>query len=224
MWVFLVMACGGGDDPSGDDSGSQSLQTGTPYCEDTSTPLGWDEAAPDGTVPSEAIAEVEGSYSGVFTHDNGTTANLTLTVSRSGEPTWIDSEAYYYPDGGPDLGVICDDGVAMPVSIVFSLSDGVFNENWNQDYFLSISGYYYYYSGSGLGLRTSIDPALLGGSYTVTEVNPADYDYVEVSFSGSAADGLSTGSVALQGQQTSGSAVSFGHLADLGEWSASRAP
>jgi len=225
--LALTVACSGttrGD--SGDpDTGTADQQSAYPYCEDSPTPLGWDEATPDGTIPSEVLDGVEGTLTGEFTYASGATTGIELTVTRTGEPAWVESEAVYPTGPGSyiDIGIECFDYLRVPVDVSLSLEDGGFDEQWSQETSMwSGSGYYTVAPGS-FGISATLDTTALNGSYTVTEVTTTDYDYLEIVISGGVADGASAGSISLQGQRSLGEVVSFGSVAEVGTWTAAAA-
>jgi hypothetical protein len=189
-----------------------------PYCEETLTPLGWDEAAPDGTVPAEALAAIEGETAATLTWDGGGSTPLTLTVTADGEPAWVEQEAIYPATGtAPAIGVVCWDQLRIPVSVTLTTEDGQLDETWSQDH--SPTPEPYTATGEpGLALWATLDPDALTGSYTLTGIDPADYDFLQLSITGSLLEGVSHGGATIEGQQTSGEAVSFGHVANVASW------
>ncbi len=216
--VLLVMAaCGVDDDkgaPLGDSGGADGL-TG-PFCEDVITPLGWDEAAPDGTVPSEAIASLEGSFASTFSHADDTTTPITIDVARTGEPSWVESEVVT-TSSGVDIAIECPNHVSIPVAVTLRTDDGVLDEAWTQAHrIIGLTGS----SADPILISLIVDPSELGGSWTASDIDTDDYDFVEVHLQGTVAEGQTSGDVSLMGQQTLGESVSFGPVASIGSWGA----
>ncbi len=216
--LALCAACGGSDDKAeGRDSGTATFVSEWPSCEEVLTPLGWDEAAPDGSVPSEVFAAVEGTTTSNFDFADGTTAPLTITVARSGDPQWVDAEAVY-PASGVEIGIVCPDHVRIPASVLFRTGDGRLDESWTQDHAAGSDAYTTGLSREGMSLVFTADLEDLGGAWTLEGVDTSAYDYVELHLGGTVHEGVTSGEVSVMGQQTSGDAVSFGPVADVGTW------
>ncbi|MFT4624946.1 MAG: hypothetical protein ACI8PZ_003612 [Myxococcota bacterium] len=214
-WTLaLLIACGGGDKDSGSTDTASRSEGSTPYCGETISPLGWDDTAPDGTVPSEAITAFEGEHATEFAYRSTGVAGLTLSIVRAGEPEWVDQEPVYPGTGSTiAIGVVCWDQVRMPITVSFTTDDGGFAETWEQT--VSVPGSPYASTTGGDVLRHTVDPAALMGSWTLDEgVDPSEYDYLELTIAGS----ITAGRVDVNGQQTSGDAVSFGIVQQVGTW------
>lgn len=211
--ALILVACTGGakDDDTTDTGGTTATGSGWPYCAETLTPLGWEEAAPDGTVPGEALAPFEGEHVVVLAYEDGGETALTIRVTRAGEPEWVDQEAVY-PGTGPAIGVVCWDHVRMPVAARFTTEDGAFAESWEQTH--SAPGAPYSTDDSGLALSYTVDPAMVAGSWTLEGVDPSGYDFLELAIAGS----TGSGTVVVNGQRTTGDAVSFGIVQEVGTW------
>ena len=161
----------------GDDRGEDLLQP----CEYTETPVAWDAAAPDGTVPEDLLATAEGTHALMGTWaDGGATTGVTLTIARAGDgATWFGNDS-----GG------CPSYLAIPVSWALATDDGLLDEAGTDDATAS---------DGALGLWAAIGVDAIGGTYapTVAEGEVTGLE-VEVAFGEAAPSG--TVYVASQGE------------------------
>lgn len=81
--------------------------------------VAWSEAAPDGTVPDEVLALVEGAFDTTGGYvDRDEEIDVSASLARRG-----DNAVFYSATGGG-----CPDVLAFPVTMTFSTSDDAFDE------------------------------------------------------------------------------------------------
>lgn len=184
--LMFLGACGG-------QSGEESVTWG---CEPQSeTPLAADESTPAGFTATDVATRVT-PFDGAFVwaaHDPSTLA-LTPTVDLS-SARWVDYELASSGEGGIEPAMTCADVVELDASVGFATADGLLAETF--DWALQAAD---------LGLITAwdeLDLDALAGTYTVTEVDLADYDgftaYVSASWSGQGSFGELTGQATTAG-------------------------
>lgn len=129
-----------------------------PYCENTATVVGLDEATALGFSAQQLLDLALGQHDEVFTYADGTESGLSLEVSHAGgEARFVTSEAVYPKSGSTiDIGIECFDRVEVDVSISLATDDGALAESW--DGALTSS------SGEIVDFSQELDPDALSGS------------------------------------------------------------
>jgi hypothetical protein len=175
VWVPFVAALGCGSDGSPDES---SDRTPAPNCPQPSAPrsLAWSERSPLGFSADEVLAALGAQFEGRLTYADGTTTALTVGLERgSGDVEYRESpfqDAGLEPMGEP----ICFYGVLLPATLSLTTNDGAFAETWPA---LIVAD-------SATAAFGGVSPVILDtlmGSYTVSELDPAQYDDVWVQLS-----------------------------------------
>lgn len=196
---ILALAVGSLGCSSSTSGGQAGGQTGgeTAGCiEKTSTPVAPDETSPIGKSPNEVQALAAGPLvaDGKWAKD-GSAVEVTVSTSFGGEARYVTYELA--DDGsGTEPALMCDPALLVKVTLDFTTSDGAF-----ADSFATVLTT----TQAGTTEWGSIDLTKLAGSYTVTEVDPAQYDaivvYRDLAFDGTTVTGAITG----QAQRCEGS-------------------
>lgn len=118
---LLLLGC------QGDRPGAADTEVPVAPCTLTETPATWAEASPDGTVPEDAIADLEGAYTGWLEWDGGEATELTVTWTRAGDPLFLDSEPV--DPGGPRADE-CVDDLWVSADIRLVTADGQLDVSW----------------------------------------------------------------------------------------------
>lgn len=185
-----LIACSGGPQDSG-----EIRTTEGPYCEQSETPLGWEEPSPLGASPAEALAPAEGRHDSPLSYEGGGSTQLVQEVGRGAEqPAWVESVAVYPGDGAsPAIGILCEPYLSLPIDWQFTTEDGAFAERWSQRA---------QWSGGELELYAILPPEELDGSWTAdptTVPNQEEYTRTELAVDARFAEEVS-GSISLRGE------------------------
>lgn len=159
-----------------------------PHCEDTKTPIGFDEVTALGFSANDKLAEVPMEEAATFVYADGTTTDLTVGFAPAEGAYFVDSEAVY-PEDGPsiDIAVICDDRIEVEGMFAFATADGAFSES-----FASVLAA----TAESLGIYQELDLDHLNGTFAIEPfVDAEGYDDVRAWISASFAAGQSRGSV-----------------------------
>jgi hypothetical protein len=199
---------GGRDDTGGAESWGVQ-------CEDATTTLAAGEASALGFSGEDVLAVVAGptSLDAEWT-DSGTTTAVTLALTLTGSPVFHDQTEIVdtggYGVGADPEGGWCPDYLEVPVTIQFSTADGAFAE--------TLSGAIQATSTDSLSAGGELDYANLGGSYTLTEIDPAEWDDVSLSLNNAWSDGQVRGAVSLSATRELGGGVGEGLVGDVLRW------
>lgn len=163
MWLLWAIA--GCDDGRGQDT--------VPSCKDEEHAVALDEVTLLGFTAQEVVDLVSQPYEGALTWADETTTGLDLAVAPTGEAWFVDSEVV---DGTGDE--ICDDRVAVAVTIQFTTADGAFAETWDDRVDAT--------SSSQASWSRELDLDALSGDFDlVPYVESKDYDELRASVAGS---------------------------------------
>ena len=122
MTLFLL-AIAGCDEGRGEDTG--------PSCKDEEHPVALDELTRLGFSAQQVVDLVSPSFEGPLTWSDQTATVLELAIASTGEAWFVDSEVVAGSgDEQPAIWPICEDRVAVAVTIHFATEDGAFAETW----------------------------------------------------------------------------------------------
>ncbi len=213
----VLVACtgGGGDDPTDDRTGKIGLDE-YPYCEATETEVSLDELTALGFAAQDVVALADGEHQVTLTWADDTTTPMTLTATLDGRALFVDEEAVYPEEGGPDIGVVCDDHVAIEGTLELVTEDGQLAELVDVTF------------RSNDGLRADVwaelDPEDLGGTLVFDDFHEeTDYDdrgmNVNASFDASGTSGEVGGTVSGTGDCADGEpCTAWQGFVSIGAW------
>lgn len=120
----LFLACGEKDDDTGD--------YWMPYCEETRTALGFDEASPLGFSAAEAAVALGSLHSEDFVWNGGPSTTVDIELALTSSVFFVDLEEATPPDDAtvPSIAVICDDYVAVAITLGLKTADGLLDEDF----------------------------------------------------------------------------------------------
>ena len=181
-FLIAVYGCEGSGDGGTTGNSVFGGQTGSEpaKCEPVqTTSIGLDETTPLGFTVSEALAFTEGSHTATLSWIAGESSELTVEVTPSSDGALFEEREYRSDESGIEMAMLgCQDAVVIEASVTFITEDGAFDEQW--EFKLEaiqaeqVTGF------------QQLDLDKLGGSYQVTEVDPAEYDeitaFVDFSF------------------------------------------
>jgi hypothetical protein len=174
--LLLVAACGSGgssDNSDGGGLGGRTAEDGAGCNAVSSVNLAWSERSTLGFSADELLNALGAEHQARLTYADGTSTTLTLGLQRgtSGQ-VQFQQRQYTSDQSGRELAVDsdCDDVLSIPVTLSFTTNDGAFAESWAlsllADSATTATGY------------VPLELDALAGSYTVTEVDPAEFDDV----------------------------------------------
>ena len=132
-----------------------------PTCEGTAVPVALDEVTAIGVVPADLIKRIPTHQDADFVYANADTTTIALDFTVGDEATFTDQTAVY-PEGTTiDIGIICDDFVAINVDFTFATADGVFDE--------AVSTQATVTEGTLGQIGAPLDLAALGGTFVIDD-------------------------------------------------------
>ena len=196
---------GDDDDVVGDDDDS-----GWEPCAEEVTTLEPDEESPLGVSGNEVVAPIAGPLSADATWSaTGAPTTVSFAVSRSGDPVFHDlSQPEDPPEGGPDYQ--CFDWLEVPVLVLFSTDDGGFDETLSASLRIDEMG--------GPWLSAALDWEALGGTFTFTEIDPADWDEVVLDVGNGWSGAAMAGQVNMNASRDAGGGVGEGMVGPVLNW------
>lgn len=132
------------------------------------------DSTPLGFTGQQVVDLVSGAHPALLSWDKGGSTDLAVDVTVSATSvTWRDME--WQDDGsGAENATMeaggCDDDLQLAVALGFSTADGAFAETWDLDVTATTV--------DSAGAYLELDLDAIAGTYTVTEVDPADFDDV----------------------------------------------
>jgi len=166
----------------------------------SSRTLAVDEASPLGFSAADVLTTASGPHGATLTWAKGGDTPVTVNITaRDGVIEYQDRE--WRDDGSgteeaPAIGASCPDVVVIPVRLELATEDGAFDEVFD----ISLEATAVDTSSAWLEL----DLDALAGTYTVTEVDPSQYEEVSAFLSVQLAGAAVHGSVDGQATGTSG--------------------
>ncbi len=147
-----------------------------PYCEETPTVVTLEEVTELGFSGADLLVLAEGSFEEELTWltDDSTTTVTVDVAYAEGEVRYVTSEAVY-PDEGETsiaIGIECEDYLELDVTIAIATVDGSLAESLDT----TISSY----DGTVSTTRQSFAPEEIQGTYEYTEMDPSEYDELEL--------------------------------------------
>jgi hypothetical protein len=195
LFLSLLVACSVSQGENEDDTGTHEGRPDSLECSDTSTTLASDEASVLGFSADEVLAVMAGPVDAAGTWSADDSAVLvTLSVVAAGDAVFHEREPVEdtgVPDdtgfemGAPDDG--CPDWVEIPVQLALTTDDGAFDE--------TVVGSVLAMDTASLWVSADLDWTALTGTFTFTEIDPAEWDQVTLSVSAGWVDGSPTGQV-----------------------------
>jgi hypothetical protein len=170
-------ACTTASDSDPDESGFETVETTEGSCdliEELSLTV--DEVSPNGLNGDDLLLRAEGTHLSTLTYADDTAIPIHVTVTYSaGDVTYYDRDLSGDPD--PALVASCIDGIEVAVLLDIVTDDGVFNE-------LLIPVHLIAHVEDESFWSTTIDPADFGGTFEITEIDPASFDTIEIVIEG----------------------------------------
>ncbi len=187
MFAVGCMVDGGDSGQSGEENAGAMCDAvaTTDYAFADSTPLGF---------TGQQVADlVVAEHAATLTWAKGGETALTVAVTTAATAiTWRDNG--YVDDGsGIEIAMECADDLMLPVQAVFTTADGAFAETWD----LELSAV----AADAASAYAELDLDALGGTYTVTEVDPADFDAVRAFLELKIGPGGASGEVSGQAEE-----------------------
>jgi hypothetical protein len=165
----LLTGCSGS--PDGPQAGGQFGSESSSGCLAVSTTmLPMAEASVLGFSGADLMALVGGDHAATLAWAKGGSTEATVSVNtQATEARYLDRE--WTDDGsGIELAMDCPDVLEVDVIVGFTTADGAFRESWTSKIMAPTAAQASFFQ--------ELDLAALGGSYQVTEVNPAEFDEV----------------------------------------------
>lgn len=112
-------------------SASSVSSVDMPYCADTVYEIDLDQTTSLGFSPRDLLNLAGGTKYIDWTWDyrEGSTKLVIRTANTTQTARYIDSVAVY-PNGAPEVHIICPDRVEVDAWVTFATDDGAFNERW----------------------------------------------------------------------------------------------
>jgi hypothetical protein len=174
LLAAVALGCGA-DTHSPDDPNVIGGQTGeeTIGCQPVQTrTLAWSERSPLGFSADELLNSLGAERDSRLTWSDGTSTTLSLALARRVNGSVEYQEREYVSDGsGAELvAPTCPDVVSIPVTLTFSTGDGKFAEEWALPLLAE--------SATRASGFSRVELGTLEGSFTVTQIDPAQFDDV----------------------------------------------
>ena len=219
LFLVLINACDlptkpGDTVPATGETGTGSGDAEYTGCDDTTSAVAADEVTALGFSANDVLTALTGPFSASAEwYDTHTTTTLSLAVSGDGDATFYDREvAVDTGSGGLGGGADpqCSDELEVPVAIAFSTADGGFDEHISSSVFATDL--------SSLSVGGDLDWTALGGSFTITSLDPSDWDTVTLSLEAVVAGGATTGEVRLSASKDTGGGSGMGQVGPVLLW------
>ncbi len=197
-------ACGTQANSPGGQTGSETLGC-LPV---TTRALAEDEPSALGFSAHEVLASLGEVRREKLTYADGSATTLTVRFTYGDGPIEFQDREYVSNGSGADVetqvAATCNDVVSIDGQLSFETDDGAFDEAWPVSLLAETAN-----SGS---LFYDLDLQALNGTYTVTELDPNEFDtvsaYLSLKFNGSTLNGEITGQASQSHGSGPGGAVS----------------
>lgn len=214
--VLIATGCGSASDvDAGDIPDTEPAWTGCGVVDEVA--LGLDAVSPLGFSGDDLLLWAEGRHTTTLSWSVGGTTGLSLDVVYDGLGARFLEVAWRAQEGTEKaIPADCTDRLVVGARIDVVTDDGAFDESFDAE----LGGT----QGDTASFGVTLDPATLGGAYTVREVDPASFDTVRLFVDGRF-DALGTaGSVVGQGEGTDSGTdpdgVAFALRFDVATWGA----
>lgn len=193
----MLLGCGSNDGGSGADEppapGGQTGEEGIGCQPVERDMLAWSERSALGFSADELLNSLGSESTDRLTWSSGSGTPLTLGIERSMSGSVEFQTRDYVSDGsGAELAeAVCNDVVAIPVTLSFATADGALAERWPLTLLAE--------SRTRVSAYTQVDVDDLEGTFSVTQVDPSRFDRVLAGVELTFADGAWTGTVSGQG-------------------------
>jgi hypothetical protein len=213
--LFIAFGFLGGCMVGSDDHGGQQGEEAARCDAIATTVLAAGEDSVLGFGGDEMLAVADGTHTSTLTWAKGGTTGVTIEVSNAANARFEDME--WVDEGGtgvePALG--CPDVVAMDATLAFRTDDGAFDESWDLTLTAPLA--------DAVDFFVDLDLGALNGTYTVTEVDPSQYDAVGAFLQGEFTSSGVSGSVDGQAEGHEGDpddpdSVVFAENFDIGSF------
>lgn len=186
-----------------------------PHCEDTRTPIAFDEVTSLGFSANDKLAGVPLEEATRLLYADGVATDLTVGFAPAEGAYFVDSEAVY-PEGGmtTDIGVICEDRIEVEGMLAFATADGAFSESFAST--LSASA-------DSVSVHQELDLDGLNGSFDIVPfVQSEDYDalsaWIDVRFQDGASVGTISGQASGEDECTGDECTAWAESVEVAEW------
>jgi hypothetical protein len=206
LLVAAALGCGADSDSASQNgpgvAGGQTGEESTGCQAVQSSPLAWSERSPLGFSADELLNSLGAERDARLTWQDGTSTTLSLALARgaSGRVEYQQRDDVSSGSGAEpaiEIATECLDVVAIPVALTFSTADGAFAEEWALTLLAESS-----MRATGF---SNVDLGELDGTFTVTQVDAAEFDEVLAHLSLTLAPGGWSGTLAGQAVKSSGS-------------------
>lgn len=198
--AVLLGGCGRPSATAGGQTGEEALGCRVVVA----TPLAAEKPSILGFSAEDALATMRGPRTVPFHRPTGTDTRLTITVMGDGSGSRFEDREWRGDDATAELATAlhadCVDIVSIPARVIFETEDRAFAETW--DVALSAT------QASLTSTTVDVDLSRLVGSYTVTEIDPRQYQEIRGYLNLEHDAGMPHGSLEGQATQISGSLAS----------------
>jgi hypothetical protein len=201
----LVLVAGCGSSGSGDSqlgtgvTGGQTGEEGSGCKAERTTRLAWSERSALGFSADDLLGALGDERDTRLTYEDGSSTTLSMTLARDdGGAVQYQDRAFVSDGSGAEIAPEqCPDVVSVPVALTFSTGDQAFAEEWSLALLAE--------STTSASAQVEIDLETLRGNFTVTQVDPAQFDDVIAYLAITLAEDAWSGRLDGAGVQTSGS-------------------
>lgn len=187
--LLLLVACDGAKD-----------ETFVPHCDSTATDvaladptaLGWSAADALAALGNPHTEPVEYRASGL------PASEVDISLTAAGTARFVDQESAPVPEGVPvaDIEVICDDYLAIDITLDAVSADGHLDQSWTgplQAWSLELADF-----------SADFDPSTLADPSLIADIDTSSFDTWTLRVSAAFVPDGSTGDLALVGEGTTG--------------------
>jgi hypothetical protein len=167
--------------------------------------LAWSERSPLGFSADELLNSLGAQRDARLTWEDGTSTTLSLALARGASGSVEYQEREYGSDSSgaepaAAIGTECLDVVSIPITLSFSTGDGAFAEEWALPLLAE--------SATRATGFSKIELSALEGSFTVTQIDPAQFDEVLAHVTLTLASNAWSGALAGEAVKATGSSPS----------------
>jgi hypothetical protein len=209
-----LVGCGK-DDGEDNTDGSHSTEDGSPYCEDTESPMALDDESSFGLTGQAFLDAIPGQLDGSAEFAGGASAGLQVTVTVDADSLRSVASVAVYPDTGgesPAIAVICPARVEVDAQMQLVSDDGQLAETLT----VVLSSSDPSELGTELGevsFWADLDPDALGGTLDIGDFTDlSEWDTVSMSVYGAILEGRLTGEVSGMGEVVDGDIAMAGSI------------
>jgi hypothetical protein len=190
----MLLGCGSDDDEP-PRPGGQTGEEGSGCQPVERDMLAWSERSALGFSADELLNSLGSESTDRLTWSSGSGTPLTLGIERATSGSVEFQTREFVSDGSgaelAEIATVCNDVVAIPVTLSFATADGAFDERWPLTLLAE--------SSTQVSAYVQVDVDDLDGTFSVTQVDPSRFDRVLASVELRFADGAWTGTLSGQG-------------------------